>query len=100
MKRELIVLSLTAISLVGCSGAAKTADGQSTASGAAAGLAKPNPWSSDGVGPAPADAAAKPAAAPVAAKVTAAPTNPWAKDPPPGSQPSTAPVAKSDAKPK
>ena len=100
MKRALIVLSLAAIALVGCSGGAKTADDQPAAGAAAAGPAKPNPWSSDGAGAAAADAAAKPAAAPVAPKDLAAPTNPWAKDPPPGSQPSPAPATKDDAKPK
>ena len=98
MKRALIVWSLSAIALAGCSGGAKTGDDQSAANTAAAGPAKPNPWSSDGAGAAAADAAAKPAA-PVAPKDPAAPSNPWAKDPPPGSQPSPAPVAKDDAKP-
>jgi hypothetical protein len=100
MNRALILLSLSAVALVGCSGTAKTADGQATGSAAAAGPAKPNPWSSDGVGPAAADAAVKPAAAKVAAKDPAAPTNPWAKDPLPGSRPSPAPLAKGGAKPK
>ena len=96
MNRALIVLSLAALTLGGCSGGTKTADDQPAAGAAAAGPAKPNPWSSDGAGPVATDAAAKPAAA----KVPVTPSNPWAKDPPPGSQPSPAPAAKGDAKPK
>ena len=86
MKRELILFSLAALALGGCSSKvdAPAAEGdaaKSTVAAASAGPAKPNPWASDGAASAVRTAAASAAAAPAA---TAAPVNPWAKDPPPG----------------
>ena len=89
MNRALIVVSLAALSLGGCSGQAKPPEGEAAVapSGAPVVPAKPNPWASDGAG-APAPAAPAQAAAPAAAdKAAAAPVNPWAKAPPPGSVP-------------
>ena len=95
MNRALILLALAALSLGGCSSKTKPADDKIAVSGPA----KPNPWSSDGAASAPVDPKphAKPAKKP-AAKGAAAPANPWAKTPPPGSEP--APVAAATAKPK
>ena len=100
MKRALIliapVLVIAALPLAGCSGKAKAPD----AKAAAAGQSKHNPWSVEGAGDGAADpkANAKPAASKAPAKGTAGGDNPWAKEPPPGTQPSGA--AATTAKPK
>ena len=86
MKRTAILLILAALPLGACSGKGKTADPVVAASGAP----KANPWSIDSASEPAADATAATKAAPAKAapKDGAAATNPWAKDPPPGSQPS------------
>ncbi len=96
MTRALILLSLAALSLGGCSSKAKAPDGTQTPgkAPAAAAPAKPNPWNSDSADPAAPAPAANPAAKKTAGKAAAAPVNPWAKDLPPGSEPSPAPAAK------
>jgi hypothetical protein len=95
MKRALILLALVALPLGGCSGKAKAPDDKL----AAAGPSKPNPWSSDGAAePVDPKAKAKPAKKKAAAKAGAEPSNPWAKEPPPGSE-SVDPAA-AKAKPK
>jgi len=96
MKRALIMLALVALPLAGCSGKAKAPDDKL----AAAGTSKHNPWSVDGATDEAPDPKAKPKAKAkkAAAKGAAEPTNPWAKEPPPGSEPSDAAAAK--AKPK
>ncbi|MDL2353339.1 MAG: hypothetical protein QFC78_10895 [Pseudomonadota bacterium] len=93
MKRALILLALAALPLAGCSGKAKAPD----AAVAAGGSAKPNPWSKDGAGPDP-KVGANLADTKPSAKSTAAPTNPWAKDPPPGAKPSETAAAKDKPK--
>ena len=87
MNRALIVVSLAALSLGGCSGEAKAPEGEAAVapSGAPVVPAKPNPWASDGAGAA-VPAAPAPAAA-ASDKPAAPPVNPWAKAPPPGSVP-------------
>ena len=96
MKRALILLALAALPLAGCSGKAKAPDDKL----ATAGASKPNPWSVDGATDEAPDpkAKAKPAAKKAPAKAAAEGSNPWAKDPPPGAEPSDAAGAK--AKPK
>lgn len=100
MKRALILLTLAALPLGGCSGKAKAPDDKL----AAAGSSKHNPWSVDGasdVAPDPkAKANPKAEAKKAPAKDAAAPTNPWAKDPPPGAAPSSSPAAKGKPKAK
>ena len=99
MKRALLLLALAALPLGGCSGKAKAPDGKT----AVAGPSKHNPWSVD-------DGATEEAPDPKAkgkpkaeakkapAKDAAAPSNPWAKEPPPGSVPSEKPAEKPKAK--
>lgn len=94
MKRALILLALAALPLAGCSGKAKAPDDKL----AAAGPSKHNPWSVDSATDEAPDPKAKPKAKKAAAKGTAEATNPWAKEPPPGAEPSDAAAAK--AKPK
>ena len=96
MKRAVIFFAATALSLGGCSGKAKDPAAGANApkdSKAAAGPAKPNPWNSDSA----ADGAADPATdkQPAAPKADAkAASNPWAKDPPPGTGPTPSPTNK------
>ena len=96
MKRALILLALAALPLAGCSGKAKAPDGKL----AAASPSKHNPWSVDGGTEEAPDPKTKPKAeakkAP--AKDAAAPSNPWAKDSPPGAAPSEKPAEKPKAK--
>ncbi|MFM5916295.1 MAG: hypothetical protein ACKOOL_02055 [Novosphingobium sp.] len=87
MKRSIILLAIAALPLSACSGKSKAPDDKASASATATDGAKPNPWASGS--PSAAPATSKPEA-----KATAAAkedhVNPWAKDPPPNSQPSAA----------
>lgn len=98
MKRALLLLALAALPLAGCSGKAKTPDGKM----AAAGPSKHNPWSVGGATDEAPDPKTKPKAEAKKAptKDVAAPSNPWAKDPPPGAQPGPSPAAKDKPKAK
>ncbi len=101
MKRALILLALAALPLAGCSGKAKAPDDKL----AVAGPSKHNPWSVDGgaseVAPDPkAKPKPKAEAKKAPAKDAAVPSNPWAKDPPPGAQSSPSPAAKDKPKAK
>ena len=97
MNRALFLLALAALPLAGCSGKAKGPDAKM----AVAGPSKHNPWSVDGgatdQAPDP-KAKDKPAAKKAPAKEVAAPSNPWAKAPPPGSVPAENPAAKPKGK--
>ena len=100
MKRAVIILAAATLSLGGCSGKAKepAADPAAAKDGKAATPAKPNPWNSGSAADAAAaDAAKDKKAAPPKAEAKAA-SNPWAKEPPPGSGPTPDPADQAKAK--
>jgi hypothetical protein len=87
MKRSIILLAIASLPLAACSGKGKPADDKTAkADATATDAAKPNPWASGSAAPAP--EATKTAAKDAPAKEEH--VNPWAKNPPPGSQPSAA----------